>query len=88
MDREFGGVWAAINLWLKAARDFPVFLAVGVFFPEKVQIHVTKEGYVTFSKTQGPFVAWSTTKLENAVLSNVTSTDYETGDVHSVRGFW
>jgi hypothetical protein len=44
MDCEFEVVWAAINLCVKAARDFAVFLAVGVLFPEEVQIHVTKEG--------------------------------------------
>jgi len=48
MDLECGAVWAAVNLWLKAARDFPVFLALGVLFPEKFQIYVTKEDYVTF----------------------------------------
>jgi len=49
MDREFGAVWAAINAWLKAACDIPVFLALRIFFPEKLQIYVTKKGYVIVS---------------------------------------
>jgi len=48
MEREFVVVWTAINLRGKAARDFTVFRAVGVLFLKKVQIHITKEGYVTF----------------------------------------